>query len=801
MTKRNPTVSAETPSADENSVPSPAESVDAIAKARDLDELERIRRSVMAVGEATYHWDIASDKIVWSANVPDVLQTSDDTLVATGRGYADLLDPDNFTSRYDAIMRSTSKDQGEGVPFSIEYLLNTERGQIRQAVWVEDCGRWYAGRDGQPSEAFGVVRQIDDRHERDQQLEYMGNCDPLTGMMNRGKLSEALAATMARATQEDTSCAFLIAVINNLAVVNDAYGFDIADEVIVSVGQRLNRIVRTGDMIGRYSGAKFGIILSDCSEEEIRGAAERFLNIARDSVFETERGPVWAMMSIGGVVLPKFAADTNAAMAYAEEALAEAKRQSSDSFVPYRPSAERISVRSLNARCASEIVSSLKEDRFALAYQPIVDAKTGRIAFQEALLRMRCDDGDTVAAHHLIPIAEKLGLVRLIDRAVARMTVDALARAPNLSVSINVSGTTATDPRWFNQLTSILSEEPGIADRVMLEITETVALQDLDQTIRFTRALREMGCRVAIDDFGAGYTSFRNLRELDIDMVKIDGTFCERLSENEDNQYFVRSLVDLAKKFDLLTAAEWVESEADAELLRSWGVDYLQGNLFGEPTTDVPWAQTSSHGHRQTPDEAAVFDASMISIALQQEDEQAKEPDRPVVAMETEDMPFQVKVPPTDTNDDAHPMDDRDNEPADHPNDDNEAMLFVNSGKAKEPAGTQADAPKIKLPTAEDLTLEPFQAMRPHDMPTGPADDRYSKDDAPDTSAAAMEKPAAGGEFAPIKLELDQSLLKSAMSELDATFGPRSTTSSESDHPDLAGAIAKTFAADQKAGS
>ena len=799
MTKRNPTVPAETPSADENSDPSPADSVDAIAKARDLGELEHIRRSVMAVGEATYHWDIATDKIVWSSNALDVIQATDDTSISTGRGYADLLDPDNFTSRYDTVMRSPSKDQGEGVPFSIEYLLNTERGQIRQAVWVEDCGRWYAGKDGQPAEAVGIVRQIDDRHERDQQLEYMGNCDPLTGMMNRGKLSEALAATMAQAAQEGTSCAFLIAMINNLAVVNDAYGFDIADEVIVSVGHRLNRIVRNGDMIGRYSGAKFGIILTDCNEQEIRDAAERFLNIARDSVFETERGPVWAMLSIGGVVLPKFAGDTNAAMAFAEEALAEAKRQSSDAFVPYRPSAERISVRSLNARCASEIVSSLKEDRFALAYQPIVDAKSGQVAFQEALLRMRCNDGDTVAAHHLIPIAEKLGLVRLIDRAVARMTVDALARTPNLSLSINVSGTTATDPRWFNQLTNILSEEPGIADRVMLEITETVALQDLDQTIRFTRALREMGCRVAIDDFGAGYTSFRNLRELDIDMVKIDGSFCEHLTENEDNQYFVRSLIDLAKKFDLLTAAEWVQSEQDAELLRSWGVDYLQGNLFGEPTTDVPWAQASSHGHHETQDEAAVFDASMISIALQQDD-QAREQDRPVVVVETEPMPFQAKLPVTDTEDDAQPMDGPDYEPSDQLNKDNEAMPFGASDKAQEPADAQADVPKIKLPTAEDLTVEPFKAVRPQDMPTGSADNQYSQDKTPDASTASKKVPGAGGEFAPIKLELNQSLLKSAMSELDATFGPKSTES-RSGHPDLAGAIAETFAADQKTGN
>jgi diguanylate cyclase (GGDEF)-like protein len=657
-------------------------------------------------------------------------------------------------------------------------------------VWVEDCGRWYAGKNGLPAEVFGIVRQIDDRHERDQELEFMGSCDPLTGMMNRGRLSEALAETMARAERENTSCAFLIAVINNLAVVNDAYGFDIADEVIVSVGHRLKRIVRAGDMIGRYSGAKFGVILSDCNEDEIRIAAERFLNIARDSVFETERGPVWAMLSIGGVVLPKFAGDANAAMAYAEEALAEAKRQSSDSFVPYRPSAERISVRGLNARCASEIVTSLKEDRFTLAYQPIVDAKTGDVAFQEALLRMRCEDGDTVAAHHLIPIAEKLGLVRLIDRAVAKMTVDALTATPDLSLSINVSGTTATDPRWFNQLTNILSEWPGIADRVMLEITETVALQDLDQTVRFTRALREMGCRVAIDDFGAGYTSFRNLKELDIDLVKIDGSFCEQLTENEDNQYFVRSLIDLAQKFDLLTAAEWVQTEQDADLLRSWGVDYLQGNLFGEPTTDVPWAQAVSEASHTSPEEVSAFDASMISIALQQDDE-ATVQDPPAVTMEAEPAPFEAKPltssPGFTADSDAEPN-------AVSDDDDDDAVRFGMSDAAEDLTATPAAAPQIKLPTAEDLAVEPFKAVPPPEVEAK----SENLDASIETGTAPQASPDTDGDFAPIKLELSQSLLKSAMSELDAAFGAK-TKEDTPDQPDLASAIAETFAADQKA--
>ncbi len=785
------------PGHDAPPVQSPASSVNAIAKARDLEELERIRRAVLAVGDAAYHWDITTDKMVWSSNVSDVIPTTDPMQIKTGRSYADLLDASNLTSRYDTVMRSAPRDPGDGVPFSIEYLIHPTSHVGQQSLWIEDCGRWYCGQDGKPAEVFGIVRQIDDRHERDQQLQFMGNCDPLTGMMNRGRLSEALAETMAKAEDENTSCAFLIVVINNLAVVNDAYGFDIADEVIVSVGHRLKRVVRTGDMIGRYSGAKFGVILSDCTEGEVKIAAERFLSVARDNVFETERGPVWAMLSIGGIVLPKFAGDANAAMANAEEALAEAKRQPSDAYVPYRPSAERISVRSLNARCAAEIVSSLKNNRFTLAYQPIVDARTGEIAMHEALLRMRCEDGDTVAAHHLIPIAEKLGLVRMIDRAVARLAVDTLALNPELSISVNISGITATDRRWFSQLTAILSETPGISDRIVVEITESVALQDLGETIRFTRELRQLGCRVAIDDFGAGYTSFKNLRELDIDIVKIDGSFCEHLTQNRDNQYFVRSLIDLAKKFELQTVAEWVRSEEDADLLRSWGIDYMQGNLFGEVVTDVTWELPERDGADNEPEQVEAFDASLISAALQEQQDNAANPPAP-----QQDWPEDAE----------QPFDSSWNEPQTTPENAESSEPNTDATKSdRSPlwSGPQSEpAPEalVILPTmntldeaqTEETLTEPqgntsHKAEEPIDStnPTKAEAGETTTNDGAD-AVGMTDQTGSADDFEPIDIKLNLSLLQTAKSGLDATFGPPAKESSDK-HPDLASAITETF--------
>jgi diguanylate cyclase (GGDEF)-like protein len=552
------------------------------------DDLECINRAIKAVGEACYHWRIEDDVLRWSDNATAVLGC-DSAALASGRAFASFLDPENFTSRYDTVMRSSLADQGDGVPFQIEYQFRPEGRSGRAHVWVEDHGRWFAGPDGRPIEVYGTVRRIDDRHKRDQQLSFLGNCDPLTGMMNRGRLAEALGEAMTVAAREGSSCAFVIAAINNLAVVNEAFGFEVADEVIVKMGRRLRQVVRAGDAIARYSGSKFGLILNGCDEDELGTAIERFLGVARESVIETERGPVWALLSIGALVLPKHASDANSAMAHAEEALTEARKFPSDGHVIYRPSEERSAERRRNAHSATEIVRCLREDRFLLAFQPVVSASTRKPVFHEALLRLRDAEGEIIAAAHLIPMAEKLGLVRLIDRAVVQMAIATLHSYPEARLSLNISGITATDPRWYPQITAILASNPGVTDRLIIEITETAALSDLAVTRHFVEELRELGCSVAIDDFGAGFTSFRNLRHLPVDILKLDGSFCHDLASNADNQYFVRTLIDLARNFDLQTVAEWVQNEEDAQILQDWGVDFMQGIHFGEASLDLPW--------------------------------------------------------------------------------------------------------------------------------------------------------------------------------------------------------------------
>ena len=159
---------------------------------------------------------------------------------------------------------------------------------------------------------------------------------------------------------------------------------------------------------------------------------------------------------------------------------------------------------------------------------------------------------------------------------------------------MNISGTTAMDPRWHNQLLETISASKLAENRLIVEITETVAINDLVSTRRFVERLREAGCGVAIDDFGAGFTSFKNLRELPITMVKIDGSYCRNLAANKENAFIVRNLIELGRNFNLTTVAEWIETEEDAKLLQSWGVDYLQGHHIAAASIDPPWEKTTA---------------------------------------------------------------------------------------------------------------------------------------------------------------------------------------------------------------
>ncbi|HEY1473542.1 MAG TPA: bifunctional diguanylate cyclase/phosphodiesterase [Pseudolabrys sp.] len=539
-----------------------------------------------SIGEVAYEWRLDSDALLWSGDVTSLFGVADIGDIASGRSFAQKVDAQDGQSRHDAVTRSGHGGTGDGVFYQVQYAFQHDGGA---KIWLEDTGRWFAGSDGKPVRALGIVRAINERHKREQALIQLAKFDALTGEMNRVQLTEVLGAQLDEAVRFRTSLGFLLVSIDHLAHLNESYGYDAAEEVIAHVAKRIRTRLRGKDFLGRFSGNKFGVILTACTADELAVAADRLLAGVRDETMPTAAGPVAVTMTIGGVTAPRHARTVPEILSRALDAMHAARRKRHGSFAAYRPNVERDALRRDSVRAADEIVAALNERRIALAYEPVVETKARKIAFYECLMRVHRPDGRLAHANEIIPVAERVGLMRMLDYRVLELVVNELAAAPGLTASVNVSPASTVDPAWWAGLGALLRANTGAAARLIIEITETLAIQDVDDARGFVTRVKDLGCRIAIDDFGAGHTSFRNLRKLGVDIVKIDGAFVQNIVKSSDDRAFVQTLVDLSHRLGLKTVAEWVQDEQAAALLSDWGCDFLQGALIGLASDARPW--------------------------------------------------------------------------------------------------------------------------------------------------------------------------------------------------------------------
>ncbi len=535
---------------------------------------------LVAVGEAAYVWNVDTDALHWSPGAAGALGLSPNVAIDTATRFAALLDPDALTTRREAVFGSASQDLGEGVPFEVEYPLN--QGPRAQRLWVQDRGRWRADEDGRPKTVVGVVRRLGARYETAQQAATLGRFDPLTGQLSRARLIEVAGAALAAGARMRTPCAFALASLTNLGAINDAYGYDVGDLAIVEVSRRFRGAMRGGDTLGRFSTSTFGFTLQECDREDLEVVIRRLADAVHAAPIATPAGPVAVRVAIGAVVAPRHARDTSEMVARARLSLAQAAARPAAVCI-YAPDPEREAARRANMRLADQLVAALNDGRVRLALQPVFAVSTGEAVWSEALVRVVLPDGEIISGGPLAAAAEEVGLIHMLDRRVLDLAVAYLSRRPDAYVAINVSAATTADETWLEALYAWLALRPDVAERLMVEITETAAIADLEVTSRFIGDLRRRGIKVAIDDFGTGHTSFKALKELSIDLVKIDGSFVRDLESSPEAGAFVRALLALARELGFETVAEQVETQGVADLLKALGATYLQGRLLAAP--------------------------------------------------------------------------------------------------------------------------------------------------------------------------------------------------------------------------
>lgn len=528
-----------------------------------------------ATGDVGYEWDLQIDRIIWHGPIEKLF----------GR---DVTPPANSQNFYNFVYREDRHIVfgGEERSLDRQYRINLPNDGV---IWVHERGSVDLENNTAVRQR-GILRQTEKPQDKIVHAETHGR-DALTGCFDRGHMMGQLARAIEASTSARRSSSYLVVGIDKMSFVNEAVGMEAGDALLRGVAERLAQIIPSRGVLGRVGGDMFGIILPEPLGNEFKPLTEKILQTFRDQPVVTSVTPLHITVSIGGVRMPTVAKTATEAMIYAEQALHDAHQRGRNLFVEYMDSPERMQENRHLLELSERIKIAFKNDGFRLAYQPVIEAASGQILFYEALVRMFDVKGAPIPAAQFVPAIEQLGLAFELDKRVLDLAVTDMEAYPDLFLAINVSGLTASHAEWPDHVRKILGTRADVAKRMVIEITETAAVVDVGETRRFVESMRELGGRVALDDFGAGSTSIRHLRTLSLSIMKIDKDLLHNLITNAEQQHLVRMLIELARGLGLKTVAEGVETEDVADWLRREKVDMMQGYYFGKPSLDKPWLQ------------------------------------------------------------------------------------------------------------------------------------------------------------------------------------------------------------------
>ncbi len=551
--------------------------LDALSRARAASDLERLRMAIEQTGHAAMHWSVPGDLMTWSANAAAVVGLHGDRLPRSGEQLRALMPLDDRERYESVVLDSPHLDDGDGIGYDVRYrLVDPVSGEMTS---IEERGRVVCAADGSLQDVIAVLRQA---HDRPAEVASSNLIDPETGLASRPAIVNALR--MEGASAANISCGLVVATMSNIADIRDTYGPSIVPEAIAATAMRLKSIMRGSDMLGRAGAAQFAILLRDCTSEQLQVAGDRFVAAIRNDVIETRLGPVWVELTAGGVIVPASAEDPASAFGLAEEALDEAECNSGRPFAVYQRSPQRLTRHGGNRKHAIDIIDALNAERFTLWHQPIVSSKDHQPAMFESLLRMQSPDGEIVPAAHLVPIADKLGFMQMIDAMVCRTSLDLLAIRPGVKVSFNLSDATLRNSYAAMRILNIVAEAGGVAKQICIEISHTAATREANRQFSTLQKLRELGCSLAVSGYLRDGLSIAVLKEADY--VKLDGVTCAGISSRPHDLPLLKAAIEFAHRAGAQVIAEHVETEADASILAEIGVDYLQGFLFGKASPE-----------------------------------------------------------------------------------------------------------------------------------------------------------------------------------------------------------------------
>lgn len=440
--------------------------------------------------------------------------------------------------------------------------------------------------NGAITDFVAVKEDITERKRLDSQLIYQANHDSLTNLFNRRRFYEEFEGKLALTKRYGMEGALLLLDIDNFKDINDTLGHPAGDEILIKLAALLRKRIRETDVIARLGGDEFAIVLFHTNASETESISNQIKESVQQHAMLGERQSVYITVSIGIALFPHHSDSLDTLLTYADLAMYHAKEEGRNRICIY--ATDQKTKFKLRHHWEIRIREALENDLFVLHLQPILDLQQKCIAGFEALLRMKGEDKDLIYPLEFLKFAEHSKFISEINQLVVQKAlkiIDEIQRSykRRLFIGINLSGKVFSDGVLLATIKKELDTHGVRPEDVVFEITENSIVSDMFEMIAFINRLKNLGCRFAIDDFGVGYSSFSCLRELQVDYLKIDGSFIKNLPCDKTNQHLVKALVEMAHGLGKQTIAEFVECEGTVQLLQKYGVDYAQGYHIGKP--------------------------------------------------------------------------------------------------------------------------------------------------------------------------------------------------------------------------
>lgn len=468
-----------------------------------------------------------------------------------------------------------------------------------------------------------AFRDVSERKLMEEELRWQANHDSLTKLLNRHFFENQLEQEVHRLHRTDEECALVYLDLDQFKYINDTAGHTAGDRLLIHVGQQLQSRLRAADVLARLGGDEFAIILRSVDHENLHGTADAFREALNRQPFVFAGKTYKITASLGVTRLNRDRASPGEALSSADAACHVAKDQGRNRTHVYAPDGDYRRIMDMELGWSARLHEALDTNTFELAFHPIaaldqqlrdtvaaggggadhwqavLQAMTEPASY-EVLLRLKGQEGELVLPDAFLPAAERFNIMPRIDRWVLEHALEVMAEChrsgTRASLAINISAHSLMDDTLPGEIKSMIRRHDIDPRYLVLEITERCAITNMDAARRFMDALRELGCRFALDDFGSGFCSFGHLKHLDVEFIKIDGLFTQGVVADPIDRAVVTSIVEIAHALGMKTVAEFVESAELMDTLTACGVDYIQGHVLTEPLNEVPAEPMSAAG-------------------------------------------------------------------------------------------------------------------------------------------------------------------------------------------------------------